>query len=101
MPAPSLFTLARPHDIHSVLLAVLQMSSLMSVHMWGSCDEHSTSSHHEQHSDCSDEEVSSCCAHDIEQYQQQLVQPVPLHRVKRVWSHLCKLEQLDDDVCQH
>ncbi len=74
----------------------------MTAQMWGSCDEHSTSSHHEQHSDCSDEEVSSCCAQDVEGYpQQQQVRAVPLHRVKRVWSHLCMLEQSDDDSFQH
>jgi hypothetical protein len=65
--------------------------------MCESFEQQSTSSQHEQHWDSADSEteVSSCCAH--EEYQQQMKHMVPLHRVKRVWSHLCMLEELQSD----
>lgn len=78
----------------------------MSVQMWGSCEQeqHSNSSQQqEEHTaDSCDEEVSSpCCAVADEGESQQYTQQMPLHRVKRVWSHLCMLEQLDDDCFRH
>jgi hypothetical protein len=77
---------------------LLQMSSNSSSRLSDSLDQNS-SSQPEQHWDSADEEVTSCCVHEG-QFQQQL-RLAPLHRVKRVWDHLCMLEGMDDDVYAH
>lgn len=51
-----------------------------------------SSSQREQHWD-SDEEVCSC-ATAAHEHGGSLM---PLHRVKRVWSHLCMMELVEDD----
>jgi hypothetical protein len=80
-------------------MAAVQMSCHSSSRMSDSIDQHSSSSQHEQHWDSADEEVTSCCVHEG-QFKQQL-RLAPLHRVKRVWSHLCMLEGMEDDIYQH
>jgi len=69
--------------------------------MCDSMDQNSDSSHREQLWEAGEEEVTSCVSEDGPFQQQQHEHATPLHRVKRVWSHLCFLEQLDDPCFDH
>lgn len=67
--------------------------------MFDSMDQNSDSSHRELW-EAGEEEVTSCVSEDGS-FQQQHEHATPLHRVKRVWDHLCLLEQLDDPCFDH
>jgi hypothetical protein len=96
-PLPAL--LPGVNTLSFVGTAAVQMSSHSSSRMSDSCDQHSSISQQEQHWDSADEEVTSCCVHEV-QFQQQL-RLAPLHRVKRVWDHLCMLKGAEDDIYAH
>ena len=64
--------------------------------MCESFEQHSSDSHHQpwDFGDDGDEVTSLALSEDCNCHQQQ--EQMPLHRVKRVWHHLCSLDHLHD-----